>query len=284
MQPDGRGKPLRKRAALRGEAGDEAAQHVARAGGGEGRRQVPADRGASVRRGDHGIGALEDDDRAREPRRRAGARELVVRGVHAGRAGEQTGEFALVRRHDAAWPPRAISAPSFAASPAKLVSASASRTIVRPPAGRVSAAMTSLRTRGRPRARPERDRPAPLVGEQRLEGRQAGEGRDHHRGQMGGVDRNRIGRARDRDDPGACPQRRARGKPGRARRMGRPGKDERRAARIFVRARPQPRQGVAPESGELTKAFGAMRGRTLAGIPISARRISPQSARPGSSR
>ena len=51
---------------------------------------------------------------------------------------------------------------------------------------------------GRPdaRARAERDRAAPLVGEQRLELPGVRERRDHHRGQVRGVDGDRVGRAR----------------------------------------------------------------------------------------
>ena len=135
------------------------------------------------------------------------------------------------------------------------------------------------------RAGPERDRAAARVGEQRLEARQAGEGGDHHRGRMRGVDGDRIDRARDRDDSRAGPERRPRGEPGRARLMRRAGEDERRAARIFVRC---VGRGAAARrrqrTGELTKAFGAMRASTLAGMPMSARRIVPQSDRPGSSR
>ena len=48
----------------------------------------------------------------------------------------------------ASWPPRRISAASRSASPAKLVSASASSTIVRCLAGRVRLAATSLRKVG----------------------------------------------------------------------------------------------------------------------------------------
>ena len=76
---------------------DEARQHVARAGGGEPGRQVPADGRAAVGRGDHGVGALDQDHGAHEARRRAGAGELVVLGPDFGRALEQLGELALVR-------------------------------------------------------------------------------------------------------------------------------------------------------------------------------------------
>src|SRR5271166_4810678 len=137
VQPDGGGGRLERRDALRREAGDEAGQDVAGAGGGERRGQVPADRGAAVGRSHDRIGALEHDDRAREPGRRPGACELVVPGVDAP-GGVMT----------TAWPPRSISAANCRASPAKLVSASASSTIVRPFAGRVSAAAMSLRRSG----------------------------------------------------------------------------------------------------------------------------------------
>ena len=224
--------------ALRGEAGDEAGQHVAGAGGGERRRQVPADRGAAVGRGDDRVGALEHDDRAGELRRRPRARELVVLGVDAPGAGEEPREFALVRRHDDGVAAALDQRRQLPASPAKLVSASASSTIVRPFAGRVSAAATSLRKSG----------PTPAPGPSAIARRRssassaskpcgAGEGRDHDRGQMRGVDGDGVERACDRNDARAGAQRRPRREPRRARLMRRAGEDERGAARIFVRHR-----------------------------------------------
>ena len=124
------------------------------------------------------------------------------------------------------------------ASPAKLVSASASSTIVRPlRRARQRGGDELAQFRPDPRPGPERDRAPALVGEQRLEAAQAGEGRDHDRGEMRGVDRDGVERACERDDPGARAQRRPRGKPRRAGLMRRTGENERRAARVFVRAR-----------------------------------------------
>ena len=97
VQPDGGRRGDEGRRAPSGEAGDKASEHVARAGGGQRRRQVPADRGAAVGRGDDGVGALEDNDRAGQLRRGAGALELVVAGVDAGRVGEEAGELAFMR-------------------------------------------------------------------------------------------------------------------------------------------------------------------------------------------
>ena len=97
------------------------------------------------------------------------------------------------------------------------------------------------------RAGAEHDGAAPLVGEQRLELAGVREGRDHHRGQMRGIDRDRVGRARDADNAGADAQSRASGEPGRARVMARARQNENRAARIFVARRVRARQRLAPD-------------------------------------
>ena len=131
-----------------------------------------------------------------------------------------------------------------AASPAKLVSASASSTNR---ARRGARLAQRRRDQGARRvadagAGAEKNGVAPGVGEERGELGQAGKGRDHHRGRMGGVDEDRVGRAGERDEPGADPQGGARGEPRRAGAMRRAGEDERGAARIFVRGE---RQGAA---------------------------------------
>ena len=64
MDPDRGGGSLEGRHALREEAGDESGQHVASTGRGEPGRGIGVDRRAAVRRSDHGIGALVDDDGA----------------------------------------------------------------------------------------------------------------------------------------------------------------------------------------------------------------------------
>ena len=148
MQPDGGRGRLERRDPLRGEAGDEAGQHVAGAGGSQRRRQVPADRGPAVRRGHDRIGALEDDDRAREPGRRPRPPELVVPGLDARSAGEEPRELALVRRHDdrmAAALDQRRQLPGFAGEAGQRVRVEHDRS---PFAGRVSAAATSLRRSG----------------------------------------------------------------------------------------------------------------------------------------
>ena len=63
---------------LREQPRDEAAEHVAGAGGREPGRRVVVDGGAAVGRGDDGVGALEHDDGADLARRGAGAVELAA--------------------------------------------------------------------------------------------------------------------------------------------------------------------------------------------------------------
>ena len=131
-------------------------------------------------------------------------------------------------------------------------------------AGLVSAAATSLRKRrAHARAGTEHDGAAPLVGEQRLEFAGVREGRDHHRGEMRGVDGDRVGRAGDADDAGAGAQAGASGEPGRARVMARARQDERRAAGIFVARRAGMRQRRAPDGRRIDEGLrrdGAKRG------------------------
>ncbi len=81
--------------ALREQAENHAAEHVARARGRQGRRCVGVDDGAPVGRGDHRVGAFQHDHGAAGARGGARARELVAGGV------EQTRELALVRREHA---------------------------------------------------------------------------------------------------------------------------------------------------------------------------------------
>ena len=61
---------LEARHALGEAARDKPRQHVARPGGGEPGRRIVGDRSAAIRRGHHGVGALEQHDRARLPRTR----------------------------------------------------------------------------------------------------------------------------------------------------------------------------------------------------------------------
>ena len=78
--------------ALGEQAGDEAREHVAGAGGGEPGRRVVVDGGAAVGGGDHRVRPLEDDDGAADGRGLARAVELG-----AGKIAEQAVELALVR-------------------------------------------------------------------------------------------------------------------------------------------------------------------------------------------
>ena len=63
MQPDRGAGRLEGRHALRQQAGGDAGEHVAGAGGGQPGRGVGVDRGAAVGRRDHCVGPLEDDGR-----------------------------------------------------------------------------------------------------------------------------------------------------------------------------------------------------------------------------
>ena len=126
----------------------------------------------------------------------SGARELIVLEPDVGRALEEPRELALVRVNTAECPPRAMSAARRAASQAKLVSASASSTIVRRSRAGSAPPREFAQRRTGARAGAERDRAPSLVGEQRLEFAYRSERRDHHRGQVRGVDGDRVGRAR----------------------------------------------------------------------------------------
>ena len=158
MQPHRRRRRLEGGHALRQQAAGEPGEHVAGAGGGERRRQIEADRRATVGRGDDRVGALEDDDRAERRGGGAGSREFRWLIKHFGAAAEQPGELAFVRRDDRrAALARRSAPPVRAASPAKLVSASASRTIARGSAlGSVRAAAT------RPRVASPTPAPGPI--------------------------------------------------------------------------------------------------------------------------
>ena len=62
MAPDGGGGSLETFKALGEEPGDEARQHVARAGSGKPGGGIGVDAGAAFGMGDHRIGPLQDDD------------------------------------------------------------------------------------------------------------------------------------------------------------------------------------------------------------------------------
>ena len=91
---------------------DEAGEHIARAGGGEPGRQVPSDGRAAVGRGDHRVGALDQDHGAHEAGRRAGAGELVVVEPDAGAPSNSFMNSPSCGVITASWPPRLISAAS----------------------------------------------------------------------------------------------------------------------------------------------------------------------------
>ena len=96
-------------------------------------------------------------------------------------------------------------------------------------------------------ARADQDGVATRIGEQRRKAGEAVEGRDHHRRRMGGVDGDRVERARQRDEPCPDPERRARRKAACAGAMARPCESQHGAARIFVRGGARPRQSGEPD-------------------------------------
>ena len=95
MHPDRSGRRGERLHSLREQAEHHPGEDIAAAGRRQLRRRVGVDRDPAVRRGDHGIGALQQDDRAALPRR--AARPL---GLAAGSV-EQPGKLAGMRRHDA---------------------------------------------------------------------------------------------------------------------------------------------------------------------------------------
>ena len=97
MQPYGGAGGFEGRHALREKSAGETAQHIARTGGGEGRRQIPADRGASVRRGDDAVGSFIDYDRSERRRGEARPLELARRAEDIVAALKQPVELAFVR-------------------------------------------------------------------------------------------------------------------------------------------------------------------------------------------
>ena len=165
-----------------------------RAGGGEGRGQVPSQWSiAAVRRSDHGVGAaLDEDDEAHDCRAARARLSLSSSGLVTSAApSEQARELApSCRGQHGLMSPRAMSAASRCASPAKLDQRMlASSTMVRRSAGLISAAATSLRKVG----------PTPAPGPSAIARRRsslskslelpcASERGDHHRCQMRGVD------------------------------------------------------------------------------------------------
>ena len=87
------------------------------------------------------------------------------------------------------------------------------------------------------------------------------------------------------DEAGADAQRAARAEAGGARALGRAGDDDGVAARVLVRVERAARDSCARHSaGRLAKVRGPISSSTRAGMPMSASRTSPHSARPGSSR
>ena len=95
VQPHGGGRGEERLHALGEQAQDDTAEDIARAGGGQGRRRVGIDNCPAIRRGDHRIGAFQDDDGAAASGGGAGAGELVAARV------EHAAKLAVMRRHDA---------------------------------------------------------------------------------------------------------------------------------------------------------------------------------------
>ena len=126
-------------------------------------------------------------------------------------------------------------------------------------------------------ARPDHAGVEALVGQQFGKFDRRIDGANHHRGQRGGIDRERIARRGQRDEPGACPQ--ARRAPTAApRRSPRCRRRRRRHGRAHICGR----RSAAPETtGARTagcfrrSAAGFPRARS-ASMPISATRTRPQ--------
>ena len=93
----------------------------------------------------------------------------------------------------------------------------------------------------------EKNGVAPGVGEQRREPARPENGATITAVEWAALTSDRVGRAGERDEPGADPQGGARRQPRRAGAMRGAGEDQRRAARIFVRSRAGARQRMAPD-------------------------------------
>ena len=94
-----------------------------------------------------------------------------------------------------------------------------------------------------------------------------------------------VGGADQRHEPGADAQRAACAEPRRARLLRRPGDDDGVAARVLVPLEPRP--GIAcaaTATGGWRRCGARCRPARASGMPMSARRTSPHSVRPGSSR
>ena len=162
------------------------------------------------------------------------------------------------------------------ASPEKLVSASASSTIVRLRRDFGRAAAT--RWRVAPTPAPGRSHGAsPLVGEQRRESLGPEKGATIT-AVMRGVGGDRLGRARQRRESRADAQRRARRETPRARDMGWAERPAPRRANTY-RARRQPRQRAAPDRPAHSQSRSARSLPARSERPMSARTNRPNSAR-----
>ncbi len=244
-------------------------QHVAGARRGQPRRAVGVDGGAPVGRGDDGVGALEHDDGAPVAGAAARARSSFDRRFHESPASpEQTRELALVRRQDDALRRRRRPRGDErrAASPRRRRSSSARRR--RAPARRRASAAATIATGLLPDAqrRADHDGVAAPVGEQAGKARRAVASAHHDRVERGGVHGQRVGRARDRDEPGPDPQRAARRQP---RRAGRPRSRRTRRPRGRARICARPPTGgrtAAPQVAvRFARSAGAMRARARRG-------------------
>ena len=98
MEPDGGAGGFEGGHALGEQAGGEARQHIAGAGGGKRWRGIAVDRGAAIGAGDDRIGAFENDDRAGAFCGFQGA--LMFRFRNIGQIAEKAGEFAFVGGED----------------------------------------------------------------------------------------------------------------------------------------------------------------------------------------
>ncbi len=278
MQPDGGAGGFEGGHSLGQQAGGEACQHIAGAGGGERRRGVAVDGGAAIGAGDDRVGAFENDDRAGALCGFQGA--LMFRFRNIGQITEKAGEFALMGgEDDGALRVFGDCGEEFGG--------------VLGEGGQGIGIKNRCGTAGEDGAGfcagfgadagggADADGIAALVVEEHAEGQGIIGLRQHEGGGVGGVDKEFIFMARDGDEP--CPDFQC-GLCGKARCAGvelRAGDNDGVAAFVFV--------GGGIETGK--NGFGVfpklrilIPARTLSGMPMSATTTSPQSMRPGSRR
>ena len=238
---------------------------VASSGGAPG-----VDRGPAIGRGDHGIVAFQQHDRAARLRGAAGALQLAAGAVSSLANSRANSPSCGVNTQGERIAPNRTSAFS-----AKLVSASASST-VRFPAARIASTLSRVSS-PTPAPGPIKRRVAPRIGEKGAELIKRSGRLDDDPGQRGGVDRKRRFRRGHGHQPGAEPSRGAGGEPGRPGHHRAAG-NERVTARVFVAFRQRPGKIIAPPIRVIGRGLRPRSGRALCRQCRSAR---PPSRRNG---